>query len=266
MNFRTSDPNEETKRPEELKLALDAPPFIPKSKALNNRVEEQKINRPLLKADAKPFIPKNRTVNQLPIQFSFPPMPQYTPCQIMPFYPSIGMQPITFQQIPNQYIPMSYPYSGIQMPQMPQFPQQSNRTVIPTPPMVSRTTSPIYDMDDYIPDEIEDDALVDTDLNLSVDSLEDAVPERERVVLIEINEEEGMLLTKKQIADIVEELPIAKYTCIPPIIESCSICLEQFVVGELIKIIECGHEFHIKCVDPWLVKSLKCPLCRHSLI
>ena len=163
--------------------------------------------------------------------------------------------------------PMSRPYLGMPMPQMPQFTQQSNRTVIPTPPMVSRTTSPVYDMDDYIlRNEMEDDALLDTDLNLSVDSIEGTVPERERVVLIEINEEEGILLTRKQIADIVEELPIAKYTCIPPAIESCSICLEQFVVGELIKIIECGHEFHIKCVDPWLVKSLKCPLCRHSLI
>lgn len=42
---------------------------------------------------------------------------------------------------------------------------------------------------------------------------------------------------------------------------TCSICTEDFTVHEDVRILPCKHEFHPRCIDPWLVQqSTKCPL------
>lgn len=43
----------------------------------------------------------------------------------------------------------------------------------------------------------------------------------------------------------------------------CSICLEAFEVGDIMRVMKCGHRFHKPCVDEWLgrYKSV-CPLCK----
>ncbi|PKA48771.1 RING-H2 finger protein ATL7 [Apostasia shenzhenica] len=50
--------------------------------------------------------------------------------------------------------------------------------------------------------------------------------------------------------------------------DRCSICLEEFAGGgeELRVLPRCGHFFHRECVDPWFEKSLRCPMCRTSVI
>ena len=41
----------------------------------------------------------------------------------------------------------------------------------------------------------------------------------------------------------------------------CSICTEDFTVGEDVRVLPCDHKFHPQCVDPWLVNvSGTCPL------
>ncbi|KAK1988306.1 hypothetical protein LZ30DRAFT_745213 [Colletotrichum cereale] len=46
----------------------------------------------------------------------------------------------------------------------------------------------------------------------------------------------------------------------------CSICTEDFTVGEDVRVLPCDHKFHPNCVDPWLVNvSGTCPLCRLDL-
>ncbi|KAK2016646.1 hypothetical protein LZ32DRAFT_85157 [Colletotrichum eremochloae] len=46
----------------------------------------------------------------------------------------------------------------------------------------------------------------------------------------------------------------------------CSICTEDFTVGEDVRVLPCNHKFHPNCVDPWLVNvSGTCPLCRLDL-
>lgn len=41
----------------------------------------------------------------------------------------------------------------------------------------------------------------------------------------------------------------------------CSICTDDFKVGEDVRILPCNHQFHALCVDPWLVNvSGTCPL------
>ncbi|KAF7549448.1 hypothetical protein G7Z17_g6375 [Cylindrodendrum hubeiense] len=46
----------------------------------------------------------------------------------------------------------------------------------------------------------------------------------------------------------------------------CSICTEDFKVGEDVRVLPCQHQFHPACVDPWLINvSGTCPLCRFDL-
>ncbi|KAM5355653.1 hypothetical protein ACJ41O_002299 [Fusarium nematophilum] len=46
----------------------------------------------------------------------------------------------------------------------------------------------------------------------------------------------------------------------------CSICTEDFKVGEDVRVLPCQHQFHPVCIDPWLVNvSGTCPLCRYDL-
>uniref|UniRef100_A0A2P2Q4J7 Zinc finger family protein n=1 Tax=Rhizophora mucronata TaxID=61149 RepID=A0A2P2Q4J7_RHIMU len=46
----------------------------------------------------------------------------------------------------------------------------------------------------------------------------------------------------------------------------CVVCLEGIRQGQWCrKLSRCGHVFHRRCVDPWLVKVPACPICRTSV-
>ncbi|KAI4364036.1 hypothetical protein MLD38_020180 [Melastoma candidum] len=46
---------------------------------------------------------------------------------------------------------------------------------------------------------------------------------------------------------------------------SCSICLKDYDPGDDLRLLpDCGHLFHSKCIDPWLLSRVTCPVCRTS--
>ncbi|KXT05572.1 hypothetical protein AC578_3709 [Pseudocercospora eumusae] len=48
--------------------------------------------------------------------------------------------------------------------------------------------------------------------------------------------------------------------------QGCSICTEDFEVGQDQRVLPCDHRFHPECIDPWLLNvSGTCPLCRIDL-
>lgn len=44
----------------------------------------------------------------------------------------------------------------------------------------------------------------------------------------------------------------------------CSICLADYKQSDVIRLLpECGHLFHVKCIDTWLKVHPTCPMCRN---
>jgi hypothetical protein len=47
----------------------------------------------------------------------------------------------------------------------------------------------------------------------------------------------------------------------------CAVCLEAFCAGDRCKVLPgCEHGFHAVCVDSWLRKSRRCPICRAEVV
>lgn len=45
----------------------------------------------------------------------------------------------------------------------------------------------------------------------------------------------------------------------------CKICADTFLQGETKKILDCKHEFHSECLDPWLKIKNICPVCKEQI-
>ncbi|CAK7325179.1 unnamed protein product [Dovyalis caffra] len=50
---------------------------------------------------------------------------------------------------------------------------------------------------------------------------------------------------------------------LPP--SCCSICLGDYKDSDMLRLLpDCGHVFHLNCVDSWLRLHPTCPICRNS--
>lgn len=47
-------------------------------------------------------------------------------------------------------------------------------------------------------------------------------------------------------------------------ISFCTIC-QQDIYMDIVRKLECSHEFHVECIDKWFVENKKCPHCRFEL-
>ncbi|OAA63298.1 PA domain containing protein [Niveomyces insectorum RCEF 264] len=47
----------------------------------------------------------------------------------------------------------------------------------------------------------------------------------------------------------------------------CVVCLEEYVAGDRIMSLPCGHEFHAACITPWLTTRRRtCPICKGDVV
>jgi protein-arginine kinase activator protein McsA len=85
-------------------------------------------------------------------------------------------------------------------------------------------------------------------------------------VTAEGNEEEGTSFKTLKAHTLAQE-PIS--TCLPvenkarshKELARCSICTEDFIDGEDIRLLNCAHIYHQRCIDPWLLNFAgTCPL------
>ncbi|BAF15521.1 RING-H2 finger protein ATL68 isoform X1 [Oryza sativa Japonica Group] len=67
----------------------------------------------------------------------------------------------------------------------------------------------------------------------------------------------------------VAAIPTMKYNCEAFHSEDdtqCSICLSEYKEKDILRIVPiCHHNFHLYCLDAWLLKQTTCPICRISL-
>ncbi|MBA0806918.1 hypothetical protein Gohar_022758 [Gossypium harknessii] len=63
----------------------------------------------------------------------------------------------------------------------------------------------------------------------------------------------------------VEGLERVKWDSMTKREDECAICLDEFVKGEEVASIPCGHGFHNGCIIKWLETSHLCPLCRYQM-
>ena len=47
--------------------------------------------------------------------------------------------------------------------------------------------------------------------------------------------------------------------------KSCTICIEDFLPRERVKVLKCKHVFHIECIDKWNSIKKRCPNCNTDI-
>ncbi|KAF8106856.1 hypothetical protein N665_0130s0028 [Sinapis alba] len=69
---------------------------------------------------------------------------------------------------------------------------------------------------------------------------------------------------------VLRSLPKLTYTPDSPPAEKlaeCAICLTEFAAGDELRVLpQCGHGFHVTCIDTWLGSHSSCPSCRQILV
>ena len=67
--------------------------------------------------------------------------------------------------------------------------------------------------------------------------------------------------TIENLTQFIEEKELTKTILEKGEQKSCTICLEDFAIGNKIIYLPCFHYYHSKCIDTWVKTSNKCPLC-----
>ena len=80
---------------------------------------------------------------------------------------------------------------------------------------------------------------------------------------------------REQIVDLVRQnlktIPVVRFQeekrnelCI----DFCVICMENFKEKDKLRVLQCQHTYHKKCIDTWLLRSSapSCPLCKRNAL
>jgi len=46
---------------------------------------------------------------------------------------------------------------------------------------------------------------------------------------------------------------------------SCAVCLAEYMDEDRLRLLPCGHHFHVQCADKWLRQNKRCPLCMRGI-
>eukprot|EP00053_Salpingoeca_punica_P012590 m.112808 g.112808 ORF g.112808 m.112808 type:complete len:161 (-) comp15987_c2_seq3:3643-4125(-) len=76
------------------------------------------------------------------------------------------------------------------------------------------------------------------------------------------SEKEALRVKAKNVA-ITETFPIIIQGR-GPASDECAICMCTFEIGERLRLLPCLHKYHSDCVDPWLKRTVSCPICNST--
>ncbi|XP_058215833.1 E3 ubiquitin-protein ligase MBR2 [Rhododendron vialii] len=84
--------------------------------------------------------------------------------------------------------------------------------------------------------------------------------------LLALEERIGDVNTGLTEETIIETMQQTKYHSImegsPSNLEPCCICREEYVTGDDVGALDCGHDFHTNCIKQWLKQKNICPICK----
>jgi hypothetical protein len=72
--------------------------------------------------------------------------------------------------------------------------------------------------------------------------------------------------------EIIAALPVATYNPKATVgaddaeEELCVICWSEYVPGEVMTVLPCNHNYHKTCINDWLQRQHRCPVCNGSLL
>ena len=46
---------------------------------------------------------------------------------------------------------------------------------------------------------------------------------------------------------------------------ACTVCLEEYCEDDEIRTLPCMHQYHVMCIDPWLLDNGDCPMCKRRI-
>ncbi|KAI3785165.1 hypothetical protein L1987_44278 [Smallanthus sonchifolius] len=70
---------------------------------------------------------------------------------------------------------------------------------------------------------------------------------------------------KKKVLNTLPKLTYSTETMTEKL-SDCAICLTEFTAGDEIRVLpQCGHSFHVACIDTWFGSHSSCPSCRQIL-
>eukprot|EP00062_Callorhinchus_milii_P015251 gi/632965291/ref/XP_007898817.1/ PREDICTED: E3 ubiquitin-protein ligase RNF6 isoform X1 [Callorhinchus milii] len=78
-------------------------------------------------------------------------------------------------------------------------------------------------------------------------------------------EEHQRGLTKEQIDNLLTR-NYGNISAESEISKTCSVCINEYAVGNKLRRLPCAHEFHIHCIDRWLSENSTCPICRQPVL
>ncbi|XP_043708820.1 probable E3 ubiquitin-protein ligase RHG1A isoform X2 [Telopea speciosissima] len=88
--------------------------------------------------------------------------------------------------------------------------------------------------------------------------------------LLALEERIGNVSTGLNEETILKCLKQRKYFSItigaPVEVEPCCICQEEYVDGEDMGTLDCGHDFHSRCIKQWLKHKNLCPICKTTAL
>jgi hypothetical protein len=65
--------------------------------------------------------------------------------------------------------------------------------------------------------------------------------------------------------NILNTIPIKKYTNQTPLADPCAVCQNHYKNDDLYRTLFCQHNFHTQCIDKWFEDHVTCPMCRSDM-
>ncbi|KAF1002579.1 uncharacterized protein LOC141700869 isoform X2 [Apium graveolens] len=102
------------------------------------------------------------------------------------------------------------------------------------------------------------------DLRLDVDSMS-------YEELLDLGDRIGYVSTGLREDEIIRSLrktklsPLDELSSDIPTEWKCSICQEEYIADEEMGKLDCGHAYHMECIQNWLVKKNACPICKTAV-